>query len=31
MLGPELGGAVAELDEEHLVVGFFHFPERVFP
>ena len=31
VLGPELGGAVAELHEEHLVVGFFQFPQGVFP
>jgi len=31
VLGLEMGGALAELDEQHLVIRFFVFPQGVFP
>ena len=31
MLGPEVGGAIAELHEEQVVIGLFHFPQGGFP
>lgn len=31
VLGLEMRGALAELDEEHFVIGFFVFPQGVFP